>query len=714
MIKKNLTILVCDAIIDTLFFIKRIENPMKVWFTSFVLCFLCMPFVHSYAQEQTWRVYMKDKGNEPFVKGSALYKNTLDLHSKKSLERRSKVLHFGNSDFISIEDAPIYKPYIDQITSLPECTILLRLRWRNYIVVRCDSTVASKIETFPFVHKLEKTNKRLIAQSTTLSNFYRFINNSSESTFGTVSLSGNCGTFRYGFSDTQNRMLGIPDLHSLGILGDNSLLAFFDTGFRWKSHASLWNSKVEGEYDFVMLDSITANQEGDRENQDEHGTLVMSTVGGFQQDSLVGVAPNATFYLAKTEDIRSETRMEEENYSAAVEWAESRGVDIISSSLSYGRLDSTDETYSYNEMDGSFPITSRAVNDAVKRGVVCITAAGNSGPRDSTISSPGDADSVITVAGVAPDGVSVIGFSSRGPTASKVLKPDLSAQCVQVVTMKMGDSTAIKFGSGTSFATPLIAGCVALMLSQYPELTPWQIRNSLFRSAEKADTFSHKDIGYGVPKIKKAMLANGPLITRISSYPVGNYMRVITGIVSNTPITSAELIIKFGDEMEENKITLLPTDKKPYYAIDIPLEDFNGKDALAFISVNSGTFKRSFPCNYNGEGIFTPIPFNKEDIRCGISRDSLPTIAVIASVNENNTSMTMEYFNGLLQLDLGDSPYVETIVYDVLGNLIYRKEFSVLSYQKFTFDFTPILPQSGTFYAIIKNGVHVKRIALRH
>jgi serine protease AprX len=96
---------------------------------------------------------------------------------------------------------------------------------------------------------------------------------------------------------------------------------------------------------------------------------VLSTVAGFQQDSLIGAAPFASFLLAKTEDLPTETRLEEENYAAAVEWAESRGADIISSSLGYSRMDNTDESYTYDDMNGSLPIVSRAVNDAVKRGV---------------------------------------------------------------------------------------------------------------------------------------------------------------------------------------------------------------------------------------------------------------------------------------------------------------------------------------------------------
>lgn len=677
-----------------------------------IFCYLFVSSATALSQEYTWRVFLKDKGNETFKSGSELYNKTLALHSTRALERRAKTRETNN--LITIDDAPIYKPYINQLLGISGTDLLLQLRWANYLVVRCDSMAAKSIEKLSFVKKIERTGKKLIPQSKLEISAYPYINRTSDFENSSIEANvNNCGVFHYGFSFNQSFMLGVPQLHSLGITGEGSLLAFFDTGFRWRSHNSLKNSLVRGEYDFVMTDSITSNQEGDKDNQDEHGTLVMSTVAGFQHDSLIGVSPFSEFLLAKTEDIRSETRMEEENYAAAVEWAEAQGADIISSSLSYGKLDSTDETYSYDDMNGSFPITSKAVNEAVRRGVVCITAAGNSGPRDSTISSPGDADSVITVAGVAPDGINVVGFSSRGPTASKVPKPDIAAQAIGVVTSSMSDSLAIRTSSGTSFATPLIAGCASLLLSQYPELTSWQVRNSLLDASHREDSVPTKAIGHGVPNVEKAMLKNGPLITRFSSYQVGNYLRVISAVKSNTPVLSVNLIVKFADDDEPTSITMLPTDRKPFYGVDIPLKKFDNKNALAFITAIDGIRERSFPCNYLGNGIFSLLPIDTENIQCGISRDSLPTIATVSTVNDQVSSNNL-----LIEQDFFDENYtsnqIEISVYDILGNLIVSKEYSIDSSNQFLLDFSSVLSYHGTFYALVKNGVKVKSIVFRY
>lgn len=643
---------------------------------STFIIFLCVT-LSVRSQDYPWRVILRDKGTLAFTKGSTLYEATRALHSARSIERRLKVR--GDDQLFTIEDAPLYTPYIQQITAIEGVKKLLELRWQNYIVIRCDSATAVKIGMLPFVRKIERTSVRFTPM--TLNNHNQTFPLTATS-FPAIASESNCGAVRYGPSQNQLAMLEIPEFHSLGMMGQDIITAFFDTGFRWKSHASLSASHVIAEYDFIQNDSITANQAMDVPSQDDHGSAVFSTVGGFQQDSLIGAAPFASFLLAKTEDLPSETRLEEENYAAAVEWAEALGTDIISSSLGYSRMDNTDDSYTYNDMNGSLPIVSRAVNDAVKRGVLCITAAGNNGggERDSTISSPGDADSVITVAGVIPNGVNVVGFSSRGPTASKVLKPDVAAQASEVVMMRMDDNSSIRRGSGTSFATPLTAGFATLILSQFPELAPWQVKKALFSSAEKHDSIPHKVLGYGVPKLKKALLYHGPVISRISSYRVGNYMRLVTAVLSQSPIISVKLSIVLGEETSERYITMLPTDRTPFYAIDIPLQLFQGKNAKAFIIAQDDTKSRNYPCDYSGRPVPQIIDINNTIILCGISPDSLPKTAVIADIDykesEYRDDIEIRDNNVIISTNGLINSRVTCTINDILGTQLFEQQLT--------------------------------------
>ena len=141
--------------------------------------------------------------------------------------------------------------------------------------------------------------------------------------------------FDYGPSFGQLQLSDIPAVHSKGITGEGVLLGLLDTGFNWKNHESLQDATVVAEYDFIFKDKSTANDSLDNPEQHNHGTLVFSIVGGFREGSLIGSAFGSDFILAKTEDIRSEKHIEEDNYAAALEWMESYGVDITSSSLGY-------------------------------------------------------------------------------------------------------------------------------------------------------------------------------------------------------------------------------------------------------------------------------------------------------------------------------------------------------------------------------------------
>jgi serine protease AprX len=432
---------------------------------------LCLNYsIDLSARENTFRVFFNDKGPEVFESGSPLYDSTLAAISSKSLIRRKSLL--GGDNAVTIEDAPIYEYYIKSIEEL-NSQILLRLKWRNYIVIKCEDSIIYRIEAFPFVKAVQRTQSKLLPVKSLI--------HKDRSVIDEILLVNNCGSFDYGMSFFQNYIMNVVELHRLGFTGENILIGLIDTGFDYSYHSTLSHIQVVNQYDFISGDTIVKVEKDDNPAQSNHGTLVLSICGGFANGKLIGPAPFAKYILAKTEDLNSETRIEEDNYAAAVEWMEILGVDIISSSLGYFNYDSTDESYLYSDLNGDFSISSVAINRAVKLGVVCITAAGNSGPNAKTISTPGDADSVITVGGVLRDSTGdVVPWrgTSRGPLDNGNIKPNLAALGAGVVGASLNDANTVILTSGTSTATPLIAGSVALLLSAFPELKPWEVRES--------------------------------------------------------------------------------------------------------------------------------------------------------------------------------------------------------------------------------------------
>ena len=126
--------------------------------------------------------------------------------------------------------------------------------------------------------------------------------------------------------------------------------------------------EIIAEWDFINDDDSTMNQTDDENTygQHNHGTLVFSTLAGYDPGNLIGPAFDSEFLLAKTEDVPNESQVEEDNYVAALEWGEQLGADVMSSSLGY--LD----WYSYCDMDGNTGVTTIAVDIAISLGnAVC-------------------------------------------------------------------------------------------------------------------------------------------------------------------------------------------------------------------------------------------------------------------------------------------------------------------------------------------------------
>lgn len=294
----------------------------------------------------------------------------------------------------------------------------------------------------------------------------------------------------YGDSYTQNAMLGVPALHEYGYDGAGVLIGVFDTGFN-QVHPAFDEMDIVKAYDFVDNDDDPSTS-----FLSNHGDDCLSVIGGYVPGELIGPAFGASYLLARTEDIGSESRIEEHNWMAAVEWADSLGVDIISSSLAYFDHDDPSEDYPFSALDGKTTIVAQAANVAAARGILVVNAMGNEGPGVSSIWSPADSPNILAVGGVGPDEV-IVGFSGRGPTADGRIKPDVVAQATSV-QMVSGES-GYKLGRGTSYSTPAVAGLAALLLQASPDLSPDSVI-SIFRM--NGDRAGNPDniYGYGIPQ----------------------------------------------------------------------------------------------------------------------------------------------------------------------------------------------------------------------
>ena len=250
----------------------------------------------------------------------------------------------------------------------------------------------------------------------------------------------------YGESYDQLHQINLDALHNAGFTGAGVIVGILDTGFQ-RTHEAFKQEghvlTVVAEHDFVKGDDNTAIEPEDTPGQHNHGTWILGTLGAYKPGLLVGGAYDASFILCKTEDIGSETQVEEDNYVAGLEFIEANGGDMATASLGYI------DWYNQDELDGLTAVTTVAVNAATANGVHCCSAAGNEGhdanPLTSHLIAPADALKVLTCGAVDDTGL-IASFSSDGPSADGRVKPEVLARGINTRTVSASSDPPLHHG----------------------------------------------------------------------------------------------------------------------------------------------------------------------------------------------------------------------------------------------------------------------------
>ena len=393
--------------------------------------------------------------------------------SSRSLERRSR-----QEIQIDESDLPVSRVYLDSLKSLG-ITILNTSKWLNSAVIKSEHILLpDTLKSLSFVVDYQKVYSTQIIKSA----INKFNSN--------ISLGQKRFESEYGMAYEQISLSNGNFLHEMGYKGKGIMIAVLDAGFYHANSLpafdSLWiQSRIIGYRNFV----------DDQQNIFEshpHGMYVLSIMGGNVPGQLVGTAPEASYWLLRSEDTSSEFLIEEDNWIAAAEFADSIGADIINSSLGYYEFDDPEMNHSYADMDGKSTRVSIGANIASSKGILVVASAGNEGNKSwHYIIAPSDAENVLSIGAV--DSLdNKAAFSSFGPSSDGRVKPDITA--MGQADAFQGINGFIARGSGTSFSSPVVAGLAACLWQSFPYIKNTELSEAIVRSSRY---FHSPDSGVG-------------------------------------------------------------------------------------------------------------------------------------------------------------------------------------------------------------------------
>ena len=458
---------------------------------SFLLC--CLIFAGLKAQTR-YIIKFKDKGTNPFS-----IANPSQYLSQRALLRRARY-----NILIDSLDLPVTPRYIDSVRLAGTVTVLTTSKWLNQVTIKTTDAVAlAKINSLPFVVSTMPIASRLNEQFTPVNKQLEKVEDIPLQINGTTATARLLAdALNYGASHGQVHLHQGEFLHNHGFKGEGMEVAVLDAGFlRYLTLPTFdsirLNNQILNTYDFVA-NEVSVNED------DSHGMNCLSTIAANLPGTFVGTAPKATFCLYRTEDVASETRIEEHNLAAGYERADSIGVDVCSVSLGYTTFDYASQNYTYADMNGNTTMSAIASDIAARKGMLPVIAAGNEGASVwHYISTPADADSAMAVAAVDTLG-NISPTSSFGPSSDGQIKPNVAATGLRAVVASPSTGLPV-LSSGTSFAAPNMAGLSTCLWQAFPEYNNMVLLDAIQRSATK---FNAPDVrvGYGIPDMKKAFV----------------------------------------------------------------------------------------------------------------------------------------------------------------------------------------------------------------
>ncbi|SHI78673.1 Por secretion system C-terminal sorting domain-containing protein [Mesonia phycicola] len=445
-----------------------------------LLFFIFLLHQITFSQEQAW-VYFNSKENV-----TAAIANPISILTQRAIDRK-------NSHNISIDerDVPINEAFVTTIKNQTGIEVKAKSKWFNCVHVLGSVEDINALSSFSFVDKI-------LFADTSLNNKIK----TTEQEVFTEKHLESFVDFNYGNTSVQIEMLHVDYLHENNYTGEGMLVAVMDAGFPEVNTLAGFsrlrnNNDLIGGYDFV---DRTANY--DAFAGSSHGTLVLSNMAGYIQNSFVGTAPDASYYLFRTEDTNSETPLEESYWVEAAERADSLGVDVINTSLGYSSFDNPNHSYTPADMDGDTAFITKGANIAVEKGILVVVSAGNSGNSTSFNIIAAPADGQVYSVGAVDATEQYASFSSIGPTADGRVKPDGMAQGSSATVIDTNNQ--VTTANGTSFSSPIMAGAITSLWQSNPNKTNLEIMQ-LVRESSSLYTSPTNQMGYGIPNFETAL-----------------------------------------------------------------------------------------------------------------------------------------------------------------------------------------------------------------